>query len=79
MKRNPVQIHSRALLSGRGPDELSTTLTVCSVRYEETNRRAIEVWSLVAQMLEQFMGPDPDLKAWRRRTQNGPGSRPTAG
>jgi hypothetical protein len=61
------------------PDELSTTLRDYSVCYEETNRQAIEVGSIVAQMLEQFTGPDLDFTAWRPRTQNGPGGGPTAG
>jgi hypothetical protein len=79
MKLNPVQIHSPTVLSGPVPDELPTTRTAYSVCYEAISRRAIEVWSLVAQMLEQFTGPEPDFKAWRRRIQNGPGGGPTAG
>ena len=79
VKRNPVQIHSPAVLSGRVPDELSTTRTAYCVCDEPISRRAIEVWSLVAQELQQFTGPEPDFKAWRRGIQNGPGGGPTAG
>jgi len=50
------------VLSGPVPDELSTTLTADCVCDEPISRRAIEVWSLVAQMLEQFQGPAPDFK-----------------
>jgi len=66
------------VLSGPVPDELSTTLTADCVCDEPISRRAIEVWSLVAQMLEQFQGPAPDFKTCRRRMQNGPGGGPTA-
>ena len=32
------------------------------------------MWALVVQMAEQFVTTDREFKAWRRRTQDGPGA-----
>jgi hypothetical protein len=79
MKLKPVQSHPAALLKGRVPGELHTALTAYTAYYRQTTGQAIDVWALVLQMVEQFMGTDRDFQIWRRRTQNGPGAGPAAG
>jgi len=76
MKLKPIQTYPAAVLKGRVPGELHTTLTAYAAYYHEATGRSIEVWPLVLQMLQQFVDTDRDFQAWRRRTQNGPGAGP---
>ena len=73
MKLKPIQTYAAAVLKGRVPGELHTTLTAYAAYYQEATGQTIEVWPLVLQMLQQFVDTDRDFQAWRR-TQNGPGA-----
>jgi hypothetical protein len=77
MKLKPVQAYPAAALKGRVPGELHTVLTAYATYYHETTGQTIDVWSLVVQMLQRFVETDREFQAWRRRSQNGPGARPT--
>jgi hypothetical protein len=79
MKLKPVQTYPTAILKGRVPGELHTTLTAYTTYYRETTGQAIDVWSLVVQMLQRFVATDREFQAWRRRGQDGPGGRPMMG
>ena len=79
MKLKPVQTYAAATLRGRVSGELHTTLTAYTTYYRETTGQAIEVWSLVVQMLQRFVETDREFQAWRRRRQNGPGGGPVRG
>jgi hypothetical protein len=79
MKLKPVQTYAAATLKGRVPGELHTTLTAYTTYYRETTGQAIDVWSLVVQMLRRFVETDREFQAWRRRSQNGPGGGPMRG
>ena len=74
MRLKPVQNYTDASLKGRVPGELHAALTVYTSYYHETTGQRIELWALVIQMLERFIATDREFHAWRRRTQNGPGS-----
>ena len=76
MKLKPVQTYPAAMLKGRVPGELHTTLTAYATYYRETTGQTIDVWSLVVQMLQRFVATDREFQAWRRRRQDGPGGRP---
>jgi hypothetical protein len=79
MKLRRVQTYPPALLKGRVPGELNIALSAYAAHYRETAGQMIELWPLVAQILEQFLDADRDLQTWRRRTQNGPGAGPAKG
>jgi hypothetical protein len=51
-------------LSTRAPTDYTTY-------YRENTGQTINVWSLLAQMLERFVETDPEFLAWRRRPAAG--------
>ena len=74
MRLKPVQNYADVSLKGRVPGELHTALTSYTSYYHETIGQPIDVWCLIVQMLERFIETDREFQAWRRRTQNGPGT-----
>ena len=49
---------------GRVSGELNETLTAYQGYYRHLHGEAVELWPLVAQMLESFMEADRDFQAW---------------
>ena len=76
MKLKPVPTYPPALLKGRVPGELNHALSVYTAYYRETTGQPIELWSLVVQIVQQFVDSDREFQTWRRRTDIGPGARP---
>jgi hypothetical protein len=73
--QGPHQDH-RASQGGRPRD---TALESYVTYYRERAGQAIELWTLVVQVLQQFLDLDHDFQAWRRRTRHGPGGGPAVG
>jgi hypothetical protein len=76
MRLKPVQTYTDVPLKGRVPGELHAALTAYASYYGETTGQPIELWPLIVQMLQRFVETDREFQAWRRRTQNGPGTGP---
>jgi hypothetical protein len=58
MKLEPVQTYTDVSLKGRVPGELHAALTSYTSYYRETIGQPIEVWPLIVQMLQRFVGTD---------------------
>ena len=78
MKLHPIQSLSSVKLALRVPGKLQAALTSYAAYYRESTGQAIEVRTLVVQMIEQFVDTDRAFQMWRRRTQSGPKGEPTA-
>ena len=78
MKLHPIQSLSSVKLALRVPGKLQAALTSYAAYYRESTGQAIEVRTLVVQMIEQFVDTDRAFQMWRRRTQSGPNGEPTA-
>ena len=55
MKLKPLPTYAPAELKGRIPGELRTALVAYTAYYRETTGQPIELWSLVVQILQQFL------------------------
>jgi hypothetical protein len=76
LKLKPVAPYPPVQLKGRVSGELNLMLSAYATYYRETTGRPIELWSLVVQILQQFLATDRDFQTWRRRTEPGPGAGP---
>ncbi len=68
MKLKRVRTVAPVKLVGRVPGELHETLTAYARYYREEHGEAIDVWSLVVQMLRVFLDDDRLFQTWRRRS-----------
>jgi hypothetical protein len=76
MRLKPVQTYPDTSLRGRVPGELHAALTAYTRYYQETTGQAIDVWSVIVQMLQRFVETDREFQAWQRRARNASGTGP---
>jgi hypothetical protein len=68
MKLKRVRVLSSVKLAGRVSGELNETLSAYAKYYRDVHEEAIELWPLVAHILQTFVDDDRAFQMWRRQT-----------
>jgi hypothetical protein len=68
MKLTRVRVLPSVKLAGRVSGEFHETLTAYARYYRDVHEEAIELWPLIAHILETFVSDDRAFQMWRRQT-----------